>query len=141
MHDLGTLGGPFIHSEAAALSDPDPSGVTWVVGSSSTGGTNPTTHAVVWCVNGAGDVLSSIDLTPTVSNARASDIRTVDASPAIGDEYILVSGYVSELGNHVVGFCDILSKSGVVTGSKAFVWQNATITDLRSLLGSKDKSN
>ena len=40
-----------------------------------------------------------------------------------------------------MGNCAIFSKQGVYQGDKAFVWQNGTMLDLRSQLGSQAKAN
>lgn len=213
-------------SEAGGLSDPDRNGVTWVAGSS---GSSSGSHATVWRVDGAGNVLSTIDLEPALNVTRARDVSLVDPDPSpdvLGDEYVVVSGEVqlsgvqpavawqldldvngniesivrsdlptlgglaglgqsvnsrghiagqsslstrgpwhaflyngaatTDLGtltngssraeglndsDVVVGKCDILSKSGALQSSKAFVWQNDTMLDLRRQLATKDQTN
>ena len=91
-HDLGNLVG-FNSSQAMALSEPDPNGVTWVVaGTEKYRSPTEPEHATVWRVDANGAVLSIIDLESTLNVARAKDVRVIDIP--IGDDYVLVTGEV-----------------------------------------------
>jgi uncharacterized membrane protein len=84
-HGLGTLGEAFVFSEAFAVSEADVNGNVWLAGWSGTDEavSPPIRRAALWQVDAAGDLLSTIDLEPTATEARANDVRVIDGSVVI----------------------------------------------------------